>query len=197
MDAVLSDSSEDGSFRDGNYVDASIGYAYRPVDNDRLNALFKYAWVYDLPGENQVSAITGDEYGPAQRSHIVSADFTYDLMPWLSVGGKYGMRYGQVRERQMEDDRKEFSDWYTSSAHLGIVRADLHVVKNWDALVEGRVLHMPEAKTTDYGALLAVYRHVGENFKVGAGYNFGAFSDDLRDLTLNDRGVFLNVIGKF
>ncbi|KAB2716245.1 TonB-dependent receptor [Brucella intermedia] len=197
VDAVLSDSSEDGSFRDGNYVDASIGYAYRPVDNDRLNALFKYAWVYDLPGENQVSAITGDEYGPAQRSHIVSADFTYDLMPWLSVGGKYGMRYGQVRERQMEDDRKEFSDWYTSSAHLGIVRADLHIVKNWDALVEGRVLHMPEAKTTDYGALLAVYRHVGENFKVGAGYNFGAFSDDLRDLTLNDRGVFLNVIGKF
>ena len=29
------------------------------------------------------------------------------------------------------------------------------------------------------------------------GYNFGSFSDDLRDLTLDDRGVFLNMVGKF
>ncbi|RCS23078.1 TonB-dependent receptor [Phyllobacterium salinisoli] len=197
LDAVLSDTSGETSFRDGDYVDASLGYAYRPVDNDRLNALFKYSWVYDLPGKDQVSAITGAEYGPAQRSHILSADFTYDLMPWLSIGGKYGMRYGQVRERLLDGDRESFSEWYSSSAHLGIVRADLHVVRNWDALLEGRVMHMPEAKTTDYGALVAVYRHVGENFKVGAGYNFGVFSDDLRDLTLDDKGVFINVIGKF
>lgn len=58
-------------------------------------------------------------------------------------------------------------------------------------------MHMPEAKTTDFGALAAVYRHVGENFKVGAGYNFGRFSDDLRDLSLDDRGMFVNFIGKF
>jgi len=32
---------------------------------------------------------------------------------------------------------------------------------------------------------------------VGAGYNFGRFSDDLRDLTLDDKGPFLNIVGKF
>jgi hypothetical protein len=42
-----------------------------------------------------------------------------------------------------------------------------------------------------------VYRHVGNNFKVGVGYNFGRFSDDLRDLKMDDRGVFLNMVGKF
>lgn len=197
VDAVLSDSDSEGSFRDGDYVEASFGYAYRPIDNDRLNGLFKYSWVYDLPGEDQVSAVTGDDYGPAQRSHIISADFTYDLVAWLSVGAKYGFRYGEIRERVLDDDRGTFSDWETSTAHLGIIRTDLHIVKNWDGLLEGRVMHMPEAKTTDYGALVALYRHVGENFKVGAGYNFGSFSDDLRDLTLDDRGVFLNVVGKF
>ena len=197
VDAVISDSDGESSFRDGDYVEASLGYAYRPVDNDRLNALFKYSWLYDLPGQDQVSAITGDDYGPAQRSHILSADFTYDLFPWLSVGGKYGFRYGEIRERLLDGDRESFSNWETSTAHLGIIRTDLHIVKNWDGLLEGRVMHMPEAKTTDYGALVALYRHVGENFKVGAGYNFGSFSDDLRDLTLDDRGVFLNVIGKF
>lgn len=196
IDSVLSDSNGDGSFRDGDYVEASLGYAYRPITNDRLNALFKYTWLYDLPGEDQVSAVTGDEYGPAQRSNILSADFTYDLVPWLSVGAKYGFRYGEVRER-LQDDLDAFSDWQTSSAHLGIVRTDFHIVKKWDALLEGRVMYMAEADTTDLGVLTAVYRHVGDNFKVGVGYNFGNFSDDLRDLTLNDRGVFFNLVGKY
>lgn len=71
------------------------------------------------------------------------------------------------------------------------------MIKRWDLLLEGRVLHMPEADTTEYGALAAVYRHVGNNFKVGVGYNFGRFSDDLRDLTLDDQGFFLNLVGKF
>lgn len=199
VDSVLSSSNPNAyySFRDGNYVEATLGYAYRPVLNDRLNALFKYSWVYDAPGMNQVSAISGTEYGPAQRSHILSADFTYDLFPWLSIGAKYGMRISDVRYRQFDDDRERFGQWQKSSAHLGILRADLHIVKAWDVMVEGRTMYMPEAKTTDFGAVAAVYRHVGDNLKIGVGYNFGRFSDDLRDLTLNDRGVFLNVIGKF
>ena len=84
-----------------------------------------------------------------------------------------------------------------NSAHLGILRADLHVVRNWDFLVEGRVLHLSELEQTDYGFLAAVYRHLGNNLKIGAGYNFGRFSDDLTDLTYNDGGVFLNIVGKW
>ncbi|TXR49423.1 TonB-dependent receptor [Phyllobacterium endophyticum] len=196
VEAVFSDSDRKTSFRDGDYTEASFGYAYRPIANDRLNALFKYAWLRDTPGEDQVSAISGDEYGPSQRSHILSADANYDLYPWLTIGGKYGFRIGETRQRQ-DDDREVFSGWEKSSAHLGILRADLTFVKSWDFLVEGRVLAMPDAGTTDYGALLALYRHVGDNFKVGVGYNFGQFSEDLRDLTLDDQGVFLNVVGKF
>ncbi|MDX8512108.1 TonB-dependent receptor [Mesorhizobium captivum] len=200
VDAVLSDTqSSEVSFADTDYVEASLGFAYRPVDNERLNALFKYTWLYDLPGNDQlISGATGDAFAPAQRSHVLSADLIYDLMPWLSIGGKYGFRYGEVKYRTDDGGGSEFEEeWQTSSAHLGILRADLHLIKAWDLLVEGRALHMPEADTTDYGALAAVYRHVGDNFKVGVGYNFGRFSDDLRDLTLDDRGVFFNAVGKF
>lgn len=200
VDAVLSDSrSSQTFFADTNYVEASVGYAYRPLDNERFNALFKYTWLYDLPGNDQlIGGATGDLFAPAQHSHIVSADAIYDLFPWLSVGAKYGFRYGQVKYRTDDGSGGDFEEqWQKSSAHLGIIRADLHIVKAWDLLLEGRILHMPEAQTTDYGALVAVYRHVGDNFKVGVGYNFGNFSDDLRDLTLDDEGVFLNVVGKF
>ncbi|WEX10577.1 TonB-dependent receptor [Chelativorans sp. AA-79] len=198
IDAVVSDTqSSSTSFANTDYVEASVGYAYRPVDNEKLNALFKYTWLYDLPGNNQlISGATGDSFAPAQRSHIVSADLIYDLTPWLSVGGKYGFRYSEVKYRTGGGSTFE-EEWQASSAHLGVLRADLHLIKSWDVLIEGRALHMPEADTTDWGALAALYRHVGNNFKVGVGYNFGRFSDDLRDLTLDDQGVFLNVVGKF
>ena len=45
------------------------------------------------------------------------------------------------------------------------------------------------------GALVAVYRYLGEHFKVGAGYNFTDFSDDLTDLSYDHQGVFINLIG--
>ena len=47
------------------------------------------------------------------------------------------------------------------------------------------------------GFLFGVYRHVGNNMKLGAGYNFTDFSDDLTDLDYRSEGVFINVIGKF
>lgn len=190
VDAVISQSDQT-SIRDGDYVEASLGWAYRPVENDRFNALFKYVFLYDLPGPDQVAATTGTTLGPLQRSHILSVDGSYDVNRYLTIGAKYGFRISETAPR---DDRDNFTD---SQAHLGVVRADLHVVRNWDALLEGRVLYSPTANTTDWGALAAVYRHFGDNLKVGVGYNFGVFSDDLRDLTKDDGGVFLNVLGKF
>jgi hypothetical protein len=69
-------------------------------------------------------------------------------------------------------------------------------VHRWDALVEGRVLNLPDAKDRRSGILVAVYRHLGDNVKVGAGYNFTDFSDDLTDLSYKSHGIFINIIGK-
>ncbi|MEL7389829.1 MAG: hypothetical protein AAFN76_08615, partial [Pseudomonadota bacterium] len=80
---------------------------------------------------------------------------------------------------------------------LGILRADYHITDNWDVLMEGRVLNNISAETTDYGVLASVHRHVGENVKIGVGHNFGSFSDDLADQTLDDRGFFINLVAKF
>ena len=186
-DAVFADASE--TTRAGDYVEASAGFAYRPVASDRLNALVKYTFLYDLPGTDQVT-VNGTDDGPQQLSHIFSGDVSYDVIPMLTLGAKYGFRISSAR------DRDETEDWEDANAQLGVIRADFHVVQNWDALVETRVLLTDGGASTDYGLLTAVYRHVGENLKVGIGYNFGRFSDDLRDQTLDDSGVFFNLIGK-
>lgn len=189
LDGLISQSDQ-GDFLDGDYVEASLGFAYRPTDNDRLNALFKYTYLYDLPGVDQVTS-NGSTFGPRQNSHVLSADANYRLNNNFSIGGKYGFRIGQV------ETFRGSGVYADSSAHLGIIRADVHIVHNWDLMVEGRVLWSPSADTTDLGAVIAGYRHFGKNVKAGIGYNFGRFSDDLTDLTFDDQGVFLNVIGKF
>ncbi len=188
LDAVLTKATD--STKKGSYVEGSLGYAYRPIDSDRLNALMKFTYLYDNPGANQVT-VDGTTSSPAQRSYIFSGDVSYDIIPQLTLGGKYGVRIGDTRERTAG------AHWTSSQVHLGIVRADLHLVHELDALLEGRALWSPTTHQRDFGLVAAIYRQMGDNLKIGIGYNFGRFSDDLRDLSLNDHGVFVNVIGKF
>ena len=112
-----------------------------------------------------------------------------DSFPWLSVGAKYGLRYGELRQNRAS------GDWCSSQADLLILRADWHFVKEWDAHVELRNLRAKEAKDAKAGALVGIYRHVADGVKVGIGYNFTRYSDDLTDLSYRSRGWFLNIVG--
>ncbi|MBJ6801589.1 OmpA family protein [Geomonas propionica] len=180
--------SSAGDFYDGSYTEAVVGYAYRPVANDRLNALVKYTYFYNLPAAGQVNG-TSTSAGVMQRSHIASVDAMYDLTPRWTIGGKYAYRLGQV---SMDRVNPEYFD---SSAHLFVARVDWHFLHKWDALAEGRLLDLPDAQDRRSGVLLGIYRHLGNNFKVGAGYNFSDFSDDLTDYSYRHQGVFVNVVG--
>lgn len=186
---AVSDSSMGNSFS-GDYTEAALGYAYRPVHNDRLNALFKYTYFYNVPAADQVTG-TNTASDHIQRSHIGSVDVMYDLTSRWTVGGKYAYRYGQVAQ-----DRTN-PEFFTSRANLYVLRADWHVVFRWDALVEVRRLDLPDAGDSRNGALLAIYRHVGNHIKAGVGYNFSDFSDDLTQLDYKHQGVFVNVVGKY
>lgn len=189
VDAVISQSDQT-TVLDGDYIEGSIGWAYRPAENDRLNALFRYTYLEDLPGPQQVNS-KNQILGPRQRSHVLEADFIYDVNERLSVGGKYGFRIGQISVDRANDN---FVD---SSAHLAVARLDYHIVEKWDILLEARALWLDEADQMETGFLAGVYYHIGENAKLGVGYNFGRFSDDLTDLTFDDEGIFVNLVGKF
>jgi lipopolysaccharide assembly outer membrane protein LptD (OstA) len=179
-----------GDSCNGDYTEALLGYAYRPVQNDRLNALLKYTYFHNVPATDQVTG-TNTVSDFVQRSHIVSADAMYDLTPRWTVGGKYGFRYGQVAT-----DR-ENPEFFDSRAHLFVLRTDWHFIHRWDALIEGRMLDLPDARDRRIGMLVGIYRHLGNHIKIGVGYNFSDFSDDLTELDYKHQGLFINVIGKF
>lgn len=179
-----------GDFYGGSYTEAVMGYGYRPVANDRLNALVKYTYFYNLPSSGQ-ELVANTAVSTIQKSHIVSVDAIYDLTPRWSVGGKYARRMGQISQDRVNPV------FFDSTADLYIVRADWRVVREWDLALEGRALSVKQAQDTRSGALVAVYRHVSNNLKLGAGWNFTDFSDDLTNLSFTHYGAFVNLVAKF
>jgi flagellar motor protein MotB len=176
-----------GQFYDGGYTEAVIGYGYRPVANDRLNALAKYTYFYNVPTTEQVTP-TNSLAQFVQKSHVAALDLTYDLTDRWSIGGKYAYRLGQL---SLDRENPQFFD---NSAQLYILRTDLKFGE-WEGLLEGRMLDMTDLNEQRSGALVAAYRYFGKHFKVGAGYNFTDFSEDLTDLSFRSEGVFINMIG--
>jgi hypothetical protein len=178
-----------GQYYDGNYTEAVMGYAYRPIAYDRLNALIKYTYFYNVPSADRVTGTsTASDF--IQRSHILALDVMYDLTARWTLGGKYAYRHGELAQ-----DR-ENPEYFASRAHLYVLRADWHFIHRWDALFELRLLDLPDAQDSRSGALLGIYRHLGNHLKLGLGYNFSDFSDDLTDLDYRHQGVFINLIGK-
>jgi hypothetical protein len=177
-----------GTFYDGGFTEAVLGYAYRPVMHDRLNVLAKYTYFYNVPTTDQISLSNiPAEY--IQKSHIAAVDVTYDVTHNFTLGGKYAYRLGQV---SLDRENTEFFD---NNANLYVVRGDYRFFKNWELLVEGRMLHMPDLDERRTGALAAVSRYLGDHLKIGIGYNFTDFSEDLTDLSYDHHGVFLNITG--
>lgn len=195
-----SDSSS-GALNAAKYTEAMLGYALRPALNDKLNLLFKYTFLHDLSSPGQVAntgldrnlgtvTSTGIDY--QQRSQVLALDATYDLNARWTVGGKYAWRRGDLRA-----SRDDSAPWFKSTAELAVVRVDWKLVRQWDWMVELRSLRARELHDRKNGWLTAGYYHVNENLKVGVGYNFTDYSDDLTDLSYRSKGFFLNVLGKF
>lgn len=86
----LSFSDNNSDIDDGEFAEGSVGLAYRPTDNDRLNVLARYTFLYDLATQPQINSGTASAY--RQKSHIVSIDFNYDLSKMPTIGGKYGYK---------------------------------------------------------------------------------------------------------
>ncbi|BEP43777.1 OmpA family protein [Variovorax sp. V15] len=193
--------STTGTLAAAKYTEAMLGYALRPALNDRLNLLFKYTYLYDLSSPGQVVSggvdstlgtvsTTGVDY--QQRSHVFAIDATWDLNERWTLGGKYAWRRGELRA-----SRDSSAPWFKSSAELAVLRVDWKLVRNWDWMLEWRTLRAKELKDRKSGWVTAAYYHVNENLKVGVGYNFTDYSDNLTDMSYRSKGWFLNVLGKF
>jgi len=173
-----------GNTKDASFTEAALGFALRPVDNDRLNVLGRLTYLYDLQPLSQGAK-------PDEESLIASVESSYQLSQKWEVGGKIAHKKGQIRES------RDAGTWRKNDATLAAARVRYHLTKKWDAMAEYHWMNSKESKDTKQGAMVSVDRHIGDNMKMGIGYNFTDFNDDLSDTTGTAKGWFVNLLGKY
>ena len=128
---------------------------------------------------------------PDEKSHLLAVDGIYDISERWELGGKLAVRDGQ--RRLMRDA----GSWADFGLRMAAVRARYHATGKWDALAEYRWLADVDGDSDRQGALLALYRNLGEHMQVGVGFNFTDFDDDLRADGYKSRGWFIDLVGKY
>lgn len=174
-----------------NFMEFNTGFAYRPVEQDWLNILTRYTYIKNIANDLQfatdyLQALPSDEV-----AHIMAIDLAYDLGRYLGMANKFGYKLASYENSQ--------TDEAYISTFLFVHRFNFHVTRKWDAALEYRGLwQFQTANSLRHGALVEVDREVYDYVRLGAGYNFTDFDDDLRKSNdYNSHGPFVRMTGKF
>ncbi|WP_293982552.1 TonB-dependent receptor [Stenotrophomonas sp.] len=170
---------------DAKLVETNMGFAWRPHDNTRWAGFGKFTYLYDVASLGQEG---GNLYD--QRSQILSLEGIRQLGARWEVAGKLASRWGDYRTGRGE------GAWLDSRADFAALQLRYRLFAQWEGLAEHRWLKVHEGGVRK-GWLVGVDRRVGENFKVGVGYNFTEFSDDMTELKYDQKGFFLNMAGYY
>jgi len=169
------------------FVEANIGFAYRPADNTRWALLGKYTYLYDVsPFEQNGSNVADYD----QNSQVLSFEGIYNPVDQWEFAAKAMGRIAEVRYGRLT------GDWEASNAIFLAGQARYAFAGAWNALLEYRFLGVKDGGNLQ-GALLGLDYDVNSNFRIGGGYNFTDFSDDLTDFDYDDNGWFINFVGSY
>jgi hypothetical protein len=169
------------------FMEANIGFAYRPFDSDRWAIFGRYTYLYDLATLGQ-DVINGSYFD--QKSQVISLEGVYKLDEKWEFALKYATRAGKARFG------RGTGGWFDSatSFYAGQVRYDLFY--KWHGLVEYRLLDVKDGGVKQ-GYMIGLDRDLTENLRIGVGYNFTDFSDDLTKLDYRYKGWFVNIVGTY
>ncbi len=181
----------DPNYTPATFVECSTGFAYRPIKNDKLNALARYTYLKDLGADQQFNNNNYGGYQFDQSAHILATDIGYDVNRYFGLVEKLAFKRSTVYS--------SVGDTVAVNTFLTANRINFHVTRKWDLALEYRVLMQSAAlDTLKQGALVEVDREFYEYVRLGVGYNFTDFSDDLRDTnSFKSNGPFVRMTGKF
>jgi hypothetical protein len=169
------------------FIEANGGFAWRPWNTTKYALFGKYTYLYDVSSLAQIGDNVADY---DQRSQILSLEGVYNPDNRWEYAAKLMRREGEVRLGRLT------GDWADSSATFAAAQVRYEFATDWRALAEYRWLGVEDGGDRT-GFLLGIDRDIGRNFRVGLGYNFTEFSDDLTNFDYDHKGVFLNVVGKY
>lgn len=170
---------------DAKLVETNVGFAWRPHDSTGWAGFGKFTYLYDVASLGQEG---GNLYD--QRSQVLSLEGIRQLGARWELAGKLASRWGDYRTGRGE------GAWLDSRADFAALQLRYRLFEKWEGLAEHRWLKVRDGGVRK-GWLVGLDRRVGENFKVGVGYNFTEFSDDMTELRYDQKGFFLNMAGYY
>ena len=127
------------------------------------------------------------------KSHIIETEAIYSWDAHWDLGTKFA--YKDKNERF--DRESDMSVDVHSNIYLTGLSASYRIMKDWDVTSEYHWKVDTIYDETEEGLLLSFNKHITDNFKMGVGYNFSSFDDDLtNDDDYDAEGLFINLIGK-
>jgi hypothetical protein len=162
-DLISSRSAEFGEF--------VVGLGYRPIDNDRFNALTQYKYLLDQRPPSQYGILNGIK---EDRAHIASVEGAYDINRYFQIVEKEA---GKVIVDKCASDKLAVA--YTN---LIVNRLNYHIDDQWNIGTEYRILSEFVTKTHRTGVYVELDRNITKFMQIAVGYNFADFDDEL---TLN------------
>ena len=173
------------------FAECSTGFAYRPIKNDKLNLLTRYTYLKDLGTDQQFSGNSFGGFQVDQWAHILATDAGYDVNRYFGLVEKLAFKHSAIHT--------SVGDTVVVNTFLTANRINFHVTRKWDLALEYRILMQSFALDTfKQGALVEIDREFYEYVRLGVGYNFTDFSDDLRsNNSFTSHGPFVRMTGKF
>jgi hypothetical protein len=190
--------SREKEINEDEYIEGTIGLAYRPVELDRLNLIGKYTYLRkdnnlrdSENGDSDDSSADQESNSfihPTERSQVFSIDVIYELNPRWQLVEKLAYKNGDVKLNSIEDS------WTASETFLWINRLNYQLQEDIGVFAEYRILETSLAEDRNNGFLLGGYKQFPYNMRLGIGYNFTDFNDDLTALSYEADGWFINLI---
>ncbi|MCA0394869.1 MAG: hypothetical protein LCH70_12270 [Proteobacteria bacterium] len=169
------------------FIEGNVGFALRPWNTTRYALLGKYTYLYDVSSLAQ----TGPNIAYYdQRSQVLSLEGVWNPDGRWEFAGKLMRREGEVRMGRLT------GEWADSAATFAAAQVRWAFADQWHSLAEYRWLGVKDGGDRQ-GVLVGVDRDIGRNFRVGVGYNFTEFSDDLTNFDYDHKGWFLNLVGTY
>ncbi|MSR77445.1 MAG: hypothetical protein EXS63_04380 [Candidatus Omnitrophica bacterium] len=173
------------------FMEFNSGLAYRPVENDRLQILGRYTYLRNLGNDIQFDTPTFLGMQTDETDHIWATDVSYDVNKYVTLVEKLAYKTALFET--------SVSDQAIVGSLLWAHRFNFHVTRKWDIALEYRALwQRHDADTLRQGPMVEIDREFYEYIRLGVGYNFTDFSDDIRASNkVSSHGPFVRLTGKF
>ncbi|MCB9530584.1 MAG: DUF11 domain-containing protein [Myxococcales bacterium] len=166
-------------------VEGTAAVAYRPIDHNWLNLLFRYTYLAEMAPYQLELGQQRDE-----RSHVLSFSPIVELPYNLQLVEKVAYRHIDLAVEGMPDVDNDLV--------LLINRLNYHVFRQWDVGAEYRFLRQSLTQDWRHGLLLEANYIIADHVRLGLGYNFSRFAEDeLGDFDEDAHGVFFRVTAQY